>query len=644
MLALLTACSSPSGNSGTVETVFTITINKTGGGNGDSVTVSPESGKAGDEVTISYTVASTSTNNRLTFSGTSATITNVYAAGSGTRKYTIAKEDATNGGITINAAFTHNTEQPVEEFAIEIEKIGNDGADSVTAFPVSGEVGDEITLTYTLANIETNNRLVFSGISASIDQVLEAGTGTKTYTIAGADATDGVITIIATFTHSDKALETIEFEDALGVTKVYGGDSFTRAATTKGTGGDGAITYTSSDETVATVISATGAVTILKAGTTTITADKAESATHSGDTASYVLTVEPLQLTITDPTGITKVYDGGTTTAVTAGALTNKVGADDVSVSAAATFASAGAGSSISVTVAYTLSGADAGNYTAPADYTGTGSITKAPGAAVNVNPAEADKTDTTITSTVVQTSGGQSVEYGISPTATDEPTTWQNGQLFDDLTPSTGYYIFARSKADDNHNAGEAKVSSEITTDAPPVMLITKYDFAAGDALPGGYPTYALNNAISTSSGLEAKTGTNSGVASGDYVGKPVLLVTKSSGFSTPRFILPFNVGTGPGVGLFNYSKIVIMLRAVSGDLNNSKTWNLRSGATTTSFGNVSTNFGGSIPAGGMAAFSKVEIPISGATGVDGIVDLGFEVGNTNPFVYEVAYIELVP
>ncbi len=54
---------------------------------------------------------------------------------------------------------------------------------------------------------------------------------------------------------------------------------------------DGAITYTSSNMEVATVDATTGAIRLVAAGTTTITAESAETATYNTGTASYTLTV-----------------------------------------------------------------------------------------------------------------------------------------------------------------------------------------------------------------------------------------------------------------------------------------------------------------------------------------------------------------
>ena len=57
------------------------------------------------------------------------------------------------------------------------------------------------------------------------------------------------------------------------------------------TDSDGAVTYSSSDETVATIDAETGKITVVGPGTCTITATTAETATYLASTASYKLTV-----------------------------------------------------------------------------------------------------------------------------------------------------------------------------------------------------------------------------------------------------------------------------------------------------------------------------------------------------------------
>ena len=72
--------------------------------------------------------------------------------------------------------------------------------------------------------------------------------------------------------------------------KIYCDEPFIKELTNSG---DGMVTYTSSDETVATVDPATGQVTLLKPGVTTITASVTDGAnyTYPVKTASYGLTV-----------------------------------------------------------------------------------------------------------------------------------------------------------------------------------------------------------------------------------------------------------------------------------------------------------------------------------------------------------------
>jgi len=527
-----------------------------------------------------------------------------------------------------------------DTITISFNLTGNETGDSVSASPASGKVGNEITINYTLANTKLNNRLAFSGTTATINEVDSAGNGTKKYTIVAGDATDGVITINAIFTHSDKTLNTIAFADTNNETKTYGDASFTKAITNTGSG-TGAITYASSDETVATVNN-TGAVTILKAGQTTITATKAADTTYEHATAEYLLTVEQLQLTIETPTDpITKTYDGTTTATVIVGALTNTVGTDTVNVSATGTYASADAGDNIVITVVYSIDGTNAGNYIKPVDDEITGSITKADGAAVNTNPTMVSKTHNSITSSVVTTSGGQTVEYAINTNNHVPSDGWQDGQLFSGLTPSTGYYIFARSKESNNYNAGEAKLSSEITTDAPP--LVFKYNFGDGDTLPDGYPKYSD---VGTGSGntFTAVLDTSNSPSVSNFYGKTVLRVSKNYNGGSARFILPFNLGDKT---LADFNAILVVARgAASGMDHSNKQLRAQIGATSTQIG-ITDNNGFSLDNNATnTATNGVIIPITiaNANTYTGSIEIGFYINSANQLNYEILSIMLIP
>ncbi|MDR2701436.1 MAG: hypothetical protein LBB72_03285 [Spirochaetaceae bacterium] len=305
---------------------------------------------------------------------------------------------------------TNPTDPP--SFTISINKSGDENVDNVTASPATGKAGNKITLTYTLARTKLNNRLVFSGTQAAIAQVDSTGiaetavTGTREYTIKVEDATaERLITINAVFSHSDKKIDTIAFEDANDETKAYGDPAFTKAITTTGSG-TGTISYTSSDTTAAEVNGTTGEVTILKTGTTEITATKAADETWEEATAMYTLT------------------------------------------------------------------------------------ITKAAGRTVSV-PSVASKTQTSITVnavTVTQPDYGQSAEYAISTAASPVPESgWQDGLAFSGLNPGTDYYVFARSKENDNCDTGAAQVSAAIKTLAVVPIEVPIIDFEA-DAIGKTY------------------------------------------------------------------------------------------------------------------------------------------------------------
>jgi len=108
------------------------------------------------------------------------------------------------------------------------------------------------------------------------------------------------------------------------------------------------------------------------AGATTVT-----NPVNSGVVTAVFPAIGATQLTIAAPTlMLLKPYDGNTTAAVTAGALSGVVSPDVVTVTAVATYDTAAVGTSKTITVVYILGGADAGNYVKPENYTATGTIT----------------------------------------------------------------------------------------------------------------------------------------------------------------------------------------------------------------------------------------------------------------------------
>jgi hypothetical protein len=173
------------------------------------------------------------------------------------------------------------------------------------------------------------------------------------------------------------------------------------------------------------------------------------------------------------------VYDGATTYTgddITIGSLTNKVSDDTVSVSVTSTtYNSPDVAAAHQIPIVYAISGADVGNYTAPANGTIPATITKAAGAAVSAPIASATTIDSVTVTAVNAPTNGQTVEYAVS-TESDGTglSAWQNGIGFTDLSAGTKYYVYARSASNANYNAGTSSVSGAIPTKQEAGFTIT--------------------------------------------------------------------------------------------------------------------------------------------------------------------------
>ena len=278
---------------------------------------------------------------------------------------------------------------------------------------------DEGAITATVSNTVNGDRI---GVTVTGGE-LTAGTHTaaatgltgdkaKNYQLSTVDADRTVQYTVA------QAAQTLTFAQQGSLTRTYGDDAFSNAASNNRRDG-GSITYASSRESVATVAS-DGTVTIHAAGEATITATAAETANYQQSAASYTLRVSPKGVTITGLQAESKTNDG-TAAAVITGtpALSGLMAGDDVTVDAAraaAAFADADAGTGKTVLLSgYALTGADAANYTLIAQPTGiTADITKA---AITVTPdAGQGKTygedEPTLTFTVSAAANGESPAF----------------------------------------------------------------------------------------------------------------------------------------------------------------------------------------------------------------------------------------
>ena len=150
---------------------------------------------------------------------------------------------------------------------------------------------------------------VSTGSQATLTkQDITAANGELTYAISGGKADETVtITLNAScnnyedftwtvkVTLTDKETQTLTF--ASSMTKTYGDGTFKLTATNNRSDG-GAITYTSSVPSVATVDRTTGEVTILKAGETVITATADATSDYAEGSARCTLTVNKATITI----------------------------------------------------------------------------------------------------------------------------------------------------------------------------------------------------------------------------------------------------------------------------------------------------------------------------------------------------------
>ncbi len=348
----------------------------------------------------------------------------------------VNNEDIDDLDGTPTYAHTYRQFDDVGEYTITPGGLTSDNYD-ISFLPGTLEVRPR---TVTLAWHNTEGRIYADNEGAITATVSNAVNGDRIgVTVTGGELTAGTHTAAATGLTGDKAknyqlstvdadrtvqytvaqaAQTLTFAQQGSLTRTYGDDAFSNAASNNRRDG-GSITYASSRESVATVAS-DGTVTIHAAGEATITATAAETANYQQSAASYTLRVSPKGVTITGLQAESKTYDG-TAAAVITGtpALSGLMAGDDVTVDAAraaAAFADADAGTGKTVLLSgYALTGADAANYTLIAQPAGiTADITKA---AITVTPdAGQSKTygedDPTLTFAVSAAANGESPAF----------------------------------------------------------------------------------------------------------------------------------------------------------------------------------------------------------------------------------------
>ena len=163
------------------------------------------------------------------------------------------------------------------------------------------------------------SEVVTTGCAALAQSEINEKTGELSYALVDGEAEDTVTwTITASCDNYEDYTGTVtlilsareeqaDFKFLTGdLTMTYGDPTFTLQVS--GAAEGSAVSFKSSDETVATVDPVTGEVTILKVGQTTITATASATDDYMEGKAAYVLTVDPKTLTIT--AGSSSAYAG----------------------------------------------------------------------------------------------------------------------------------------------------------------------------------------------------------------------------------------------------------------------------------------------------------------------------------------------
>ena len=208
-----------------------------------------------------------------TLSNSKNSLSKTYTDAVGARTVTICDRYDNCKNVSLPAINT--AKQNVSFTKSSIQKEFDDGS-----FTMAATTDGNGTISYTssndgIATVDSSGEVTFHGV------------GTVTIT-ATASKTNAYYKGTASYTLTiTKTNQVISFSTTI-VNKTYEDEDYTLAATLNV--GNGTVTYTSSNEEVATVDNQ-GTVHILNAGTTTITATVAETGEYAATSASYALNV-----------------------------------------------------------------------------------------------------------------------------------------------------------------------------------------------------------------------------------------------------------------------------------------------------------------------------------------------------------------
>ncbi|MFP5436165.1 MAG: beta strand repeat-containing protein [Bacteroidia bacterium] len=300
----------------------------------------------------------------IAYTGTLDALTTTQGTASATTSFSISGQNLTAGiGINPPAGFEISTT------ANFTSNVGLNGT------PITVGAAGTVTATTIYVRLAAT-----TPVGSYSGDIIASSTGAESAAIATASST---------VTSAALANQTITFSPISDA--VYGDAPFTVSATASS---GLAVTYSSSDETIATVSGNT--VTIVGVGEVTIYADQSGNSSYNpAPQAGDTFTVSAKALTVSNAVVTTKVYDGTNAATITGATLSGVVPGDTVSVSGNGTFADVNAGENIAVATNFVLAGNDSAKYTLTQPSL-TGTISKAEqvitfGALPNKTTADAD-------------------------------------------------------------------------------------------------------------------------------------------------------------------------------------------------------------------------------------------------------------
>ncbi len=357
--------------------------------------------------------------------------TDATGAGSSTSAYTVAGADASRFlRVRVTSANATGSQYSLSSaqvpYTITLTKSGDTGTDAAsfsdsssvaTAYAVNGS----IPVYYTLDGSGTlSNTLSYSG--GAITQVTAPGTSSSTYTVSGSDASDGVISITATFAHVNIAFVPVTDIADLPTTATAGSDLTLSGTVSPGNATNKTIAWSVADAGTTGASISGDTLSTTAAGTVTVTATIINGKTASENyTKNFDITVNAAFVPVTNitdvPTTATAGSDLTLSGTVSPGNATNKTIA--WSVADAGTTGASISGDTLSTTAAgtVTVTATIVNGKTASENYTKNFDITVNP--AMSNDTLEEEVGDTTV---VAEGMFAPDAQLIVVPIAANEP------------------------------------------------------------------------------------------------------------------------------------------------------------------------------------------------------------------------------